>query len=413
MPSLSRALLLAAAMLAVFLVAVVSLQTWSRREAVHVRAGMAERASAALEAALALAPRDPTAWDQAYRDRLGAALQGSIFLHRDSEIPAAGQPERLRVTQPLPGWPGWFVTVDLEPAPAGRWELLNRRSLALLALLALTLAALPMAVALLSRRTAPTESRAPWRQARAEAAGLERFARLTVERGAALDREHDARRRAEEDLAANRTLLDRSLDERIRLGRELHDNISQTLYAVTLTLESVRRNMTAAPAIEQRLDQCMAELRRLNQNVRAYIRELEPDAVHHAALAPALQAALASVAEPHAVAVEHRLEDDVVGLLPAGHAAEIVNLVREAASNAVRHGRARHLTLRAARGDDSVVLALADDGAGFDPASAAAGGHGLANMRARAAALGGSLDIDSAPGKGTRVVLTLPIAPSS
>jgi hypothetical protein len=164
MPSLSRAFLLAAAMLAVFLVAVVSLQTWSRREAVHVRAGMAERASAALEAALALAPRDPTAWDQAYRERLGAALQGSVLLHRDSEIPAAGPPERLRVTQPLPGWPGWSVTVDLEPAPAGRWELLNRRSLALLALLALTLAALPVAVALLSRRTAPAESRASWRR---------------------------------------------------------------------------------------------------------------------------------------------------------------------------------------------------------------------------------------------------------
>lgn len=410
MPSLSRAFLLAAAMLAVFLVAVVSLQTWSRREAVHVRAGMAERASAALEAALALAPRDPTAWDQAYRERLGAALQGSVLLHRDSEIPAAGQPERLRVTQPLPGWPGWSVTVDLEPAPAGRWELLNRRSLALLALLALTLAALPVAVALLSRRTAPAESRAPWRRARAEAAGLERFARLTVERGAALEREHDARRRAEEDLAANRSLLGRSLEERIRLGRELHDNISQTLYAVTLTLESVRKNMTAAPAIEQRLDQCMTELRRLNQSVRTYIRELEPEAVQHASLTAALHEALAAVAGPE-VAVEHRLGEDVVGQLPPAHAAEIVNLLREAASNAVRHGRARRLTLRAARSEDAVVLALADDGCGFDPESGAAGGHGLANMRARAAALGGSLQIDSAPGKGTRVLLTIPFHP--
>lgn len=291
-----------------------------------------------------------------------------------------------------------------------RLRSLQRSTFAATLVLALLLGAVPVAMALLAGRRNHPDTRAPWR---AEAAGLEQFARLTVERGAALEREHGARLRAEEDLQVSRDLLDRSLEERIHLGRELHDNISQTLYAVTLTLESVRKNMTAPPAIRERLGQCMTELRRLNQSVRAYIRDLEPDTVQHASLSSALHETVAAVADPHGVEIEQRLDEEIVRLLPAHHAAEILNLVREAASNAVRHGRARRLTLRAARDADLVVLAIADDGAGFTPGPRAAAGHGLANMHARATALGGSLQIDSAPGKGTRVLLTLPVDSSA
>lgn len=408
MNTYSRALLLAAALLVVFLLAAVSLQTWLRREAAALREETQRRGEVALEAALTLAPRDPAAWDDAQRARLAELLAGPIALHRRDAGPTAG-PGEIVVTRPLPGSPDWAATVLLSPLPAGRWQALQQRGLALLVLLALLLAAIPVVTAFLMGRRASPDTRVPWRQARAEAAGLEQFARLTVERGAALEREHGARVRAEEDLQVSRSLLDRSLEERIRLGRELHDNISQTLYAVTLTLESVRKNMTAAPAIEQRLDQCMTELRRLNQSVRAYIRDLGPDAVHSLPLGAALADTLAAVAAPHGVEVEQRLDDDVLRQLPAGHAAEIVNLVREAASNAVRHGRARRLTVRAARGDGVVALAVSDDGAGFNSAARHDEGHGLANMRARAAALGGTLQIESTPGKGTRVLLTLPV----
>jgi signal transduction histidine kinase len=289
-----------------------------------------------------------------------------------------------------------------------RLRRLQSRTLAATLALALVLGAVPLTLALFSARRPAADTRAPWR---AEAAGLERFARLTVERGAALEREHGARLRAEEDLSVSRSLLDRSLEERVRLGRELHDNVSQSLYGVALALESVRKKMTAAPEIEQRLEQCTAELRRLNQEVRAYLRELEPAAVQRTPLAQALADALAATAA-HGVAVDTRLEDEALSGLPGAHTPELVNLVREAASNAVRHGGARRITLRAVRGDDAVALAIADDGAGFDPA-ATSSGHGLANMRARAAALGGILHVESAPGQGTRVVLTLPIAPAS
>ncbi len=280
-------------------------------------------------------------------------------------------------------------------------ELQQRRVHSVLAttlMLALLLASLPLVLAGLRPRTGgDRETRAPWREARAEAAGLERFARLTVERGAELEREHGARRRAEEDLEVSRSLLERSLEERVRRGRELHDNVSQTLYAVTLTLESVRKHLNEPPAAVERLDGSMAELRRLNREVRAFLRELDPGAVQGAALGPTLEETLAAMAGAGGVAIERRLDDEALARLPSAHAADVVNIVREAVSNAVRHGQARRIAVRAARADDRLALSVADDGGG------------LANMRARAAALGGELQVESAPGRGTRIVLVLPL----
>jgi signal transduction histidine kinase len=274
--------------------------------------------------------------------------------------------------------------------------------------LAVLLGAVPIAMTLVSARRNPSDTRAPWRT---EAAGLEQFARLTVERGAALEREHDARRRAEEDLQVSRTLLDHSLEERIRLGRELHDNMSQTLYAVTLALESVRKKMTAAPAIEGRLDQCITELRRLNQEVRNHIRELEPENLRRESFPAALASMLKGIVPDHVV-VEQRFDPAALDSVSPESASELINIVREAVSNSVRHGRASRITLRAAHDAGALALAITDDGAGFAVAQSGAG-HGLANMRARAAALGGTLQVESAPGKGTRVLLTLPVAYAS
>lgn len=281
----------------------------------------------------------------------------------------------------------------------------HQRAVVGLVLLAVVLSAVPWFLLVLANRRAPAETSAPLRR---DTAGLERFARLSVERGAALEQEQGARLRAEEDLQLSRSLLDRSLEDRVRLGRELHDNVSQTLYAVTLTLESVRKKMTAPPEIEERLDRSVSELRRLNQEVRTYLRELEPEAVHRTSLAQALADAL-KAAESSGVAVDSQLDGDILRLVPARHAPDVVNLVREAVSNSVRHGRARRISVRVARAGDELALAIADDGEGFAVQTPMANGHGLANMQARAAAIGGALQVESSPGRGTRVILTLPV----
>jgi signal transduction histidine kinase len=407
MSTLSRAILLAAALVAAFLLGALSLQGWLNRQAAALHAESEEKLRVRLAAAVALAPGDPGEWSDALRAELGRVLEAEVRL-----VPAGQttptQPQSVTAAVDV----GEHRIEATAASPAlKRFEVMQRRALAATLMLALLLGAVPVVIAALAQRRGPGDTRVPWRS---DAAGFEQFARLTVERGAALEREQGARRRAEQDLQVSRTLLDRSLEERIRLGRELHDNVSQTLYGVALALESVRKKMTAAPEIEQRLDHCVAELRRLNQEVRAFLRGLEPEAVQRAPFAVALAETLAAAGSAADVQIEQRLDDDAVQLIPPQHALEIVNLVREAVSNSVRHGRARRITVRAARGERAVALAIADDGAGFSPSpGATASGHGLGNMRARAAAMGGALQIESAPGKGTRVLLTLPLDSAS
>ncbi|MBI2514538.1 MAG: sensor histidine kinase [Opitutae bacterium] len=406
MTPLARALLLSITLVGVFLIAAFSLQAWWLRQEASARVESAERLGRSLEAALRLAPRSPDKWDEPYRRNLSALVQADVQLQR---APAAApvSPDAVFAVVPLAGQTEWAVTATGNSPTLERLRRSHQRLFVTTIFLALVLGSVPLVFSLAgSRPTSERDTRAPWRR---DAAGLEQFARLTVERGVALDREHDARRRAEEDLQVSRTLLDRSLEERIKLGRELHDNMSQTLYAVSLALESVRKKMTAAPVIEERLDQCVAELRRLNQEVRAYIRELEPVNLRRESFPTALASTLKGIVPDH-VSVEQRFDPAALELISAEHASELVNIVREAVSNSIRHGRAQRITVRAAHDAGALALAIADDGAGFSLGQTGAGGHGLANMRARATAIGGTLQVESAPGKGTRVLLTLPVA---
>jgi len=326
-------------------------------------------------------------------------------------IPAAGLlsfSERL----PADGRPGPDILVCFPlPSSTRVIALYHRVTLGLFLLCPVLFAAGLLLATLARRRGEDRSSRPPWTSTRTQALGIEHFAKITNERTVALAQEHGARVRAEEDLQANRTLLDQSLGERVRLGRELHDNICQTLYAVCLTLESVQKKNALVPELQQRLGHCMAELRRLNREVRSFLQELEPARMSSQSFTGALAVVVGSFAAEEGVRIEQRLDEEAVALIPPQHIAEIMNILREAVSNSLRHGRARHVILRAGRSDLQVALAVQDDGTGFAAtAPRAATGHGLANMQARAAALGGTLQIESAPGKGTRVLLTLAVA---
>jgi signal transduction histidine kinase len=336
------------------------------------------------------------------------ALEGNV-----AALPPAGM---LNFTEDLSGGTGRLkALVSFAPPPAARLIALFHRVTLVLLLLCPVLFTAGFLISTLARRRISEEktSHPPWLQERKQALGIEHFAKISNERGAALAQEHGARLRAEEDLQLNRTLLGNSVAERVRLGRELHDNISQTLYAVCLTLESVQKKGGLATELQRRVDHCMTELRRLNQEVRTYLQELEPAQVTGTSFATALNDLVGSFAASQEVRIEQRLDDEAVALIAPVHFAEIMNILREAVSNSLRHGGARRITLLAARNDQAVALAVQDDGAGFAPENHRPGGHGLGNMQARAAALGASLRIESAAGKGTRVLLTLPVASSA
>ena len=412
----TRSLGLALLLLLLFLGATVTLQWWLHRETRQLQDIAVEELRERLGRTIAVSGRTPDKWDQTFLRELGTMLGGTVELYRadkpPASMPAGGA--ALNFTQDIAGAPGWQVRVNFAAPALIRVQILHQRILAVIVLLSLLLAIVPLLLVLLdSRRALAAEgaSRSPWATSRSQAVGMEHFAKISNERTVALAEEHGARVRAEEDLQVNRTLLDHSVGERIRLGRELHDNICQTLYAVCLTLESVQKKNTLAPELRQRVDQCMLELRRLNQEVRTYLQELEPARMHGQSFAGALTGMIQSFAVDDGVRIEQRLDAEAVALISPPHIAEIMNILREAVSNSLRHGQAHHITLLAGRSDQQIALAVQDDGAGFAPAAPRRNsGHGLGNMEARAGALGGSLRIESAPGKGTRVLLTLPVA---
>lgn len=411
----TRTLGLAVLLLLLFLGAALSLQAWLVRETRQLHGLAVEETRGRLGRIIAVSGLSPEKWDDYFQRELGAMVGGTVELYRADTPPPAGAtaPGQLVFTEKLIGHtPAWEARVRFAVPALIRAQVQHQRILATIILLALLLAFVPLLVAVLAARrpgAGDVASRAPWAAARAQATGFEQLARLSHERSTALVQEQGARERAEQDLQVNRSLLDRSVAERVRLGRELHDNICQTLYAVCLTLESVQKKSNLAPEMNDRTTQCLAELRRLNQEVRTYLQDLEPGRVNGQSFGAALAGMLGSLPAEDEARVERRLDPEAVEQIASGHVAEIMNILREAVSNSLRHGRPQHIILRAGRSDDTLALSVQDDGAGFSTDRRQ--GHGLDNMRARARTIGGELHIESTPGKGTRVILTLPTVP--
>ena len=318
----------------------------------------------------------------------------------------------LRTAEPG-GRPAIPSTAAPTPPPANaapaRVLLLSQRVALLFAALGLVLTI----VLILSQRlrsTRSADSPIPFRAARTEVGALAMLAQSSVAQGEELSRERDVRRRAEEDAHFKHELLAQSLDEKIRLGHDLHDGIIQSLYAAGLTLESVRALLKSNPdEAERRLDATRGSLNAAIRDVRAYIVGLAPENLRRAGFTHALSAMLGEIRAGREAQFDVKVDDEAAALLTPEQSIEALQIAREAVSNALRHGRATLVTLRLIKSDRELCLLVQDNGAGFNAVQSRDGGYGLGNMRARAVRLGASLKITSAPGEGARVLATLPI----
>jgi signal transduction histidine kinase len=239
---------------------------------------------------------------------------------------------------------------------------------------------------------------------------FEQLAKTSVARGEELVRERDERQRTEQDLQFNRQLLSQALEEKIRLGHDLHDGIIQSLYAAGLTLEAARALISTAPAeADRRLEQTREAINATIRDVRGYISGLTPERLLRSGFKQALASLTDELCAGRDVSCDLRIDDDAAALLTLEQTREVVQIAREAVSNSLRHGDAKTISLRLHMGDQAVCLLVQDNGAGYDSSQRRPGGHGLGNMEARAERLGGSLRVESQPGVGTRIVLTLPV----
>jgi signal transduction histidine kinase len=189
--------------------------------------------------------------------------------------------------------------------------------------------------------------------------------------------------------------------ERARIAREIHDAISQHLFALRMITAGMRRadpGNQQAQAIESISEEALRDM-------QALLIELRPVGLDDAGLAPALAEICAAYRDRLGVTVDASLDDVAV---PAQVEHALLRIAQEACGNAVRHGNARRLAVSMIRQDGHVELAVRDTGAGFDPA-APHPGSGLGHIRDRVAELGGTVDIDSAPGRGTAVTVRVPV----
>lgn len=198
------------------------------------------------------------------------------------------------------------------------------------------------------------------------------------------------------------------VEERERIAKELHDDIIQSLFAEGMGLQAAQAMVGDPDAVQARLAEAVDHIDRIIRDLRNYIFGLRLGEVADRQLERALREIAEGFEKGAVVALRVEIDPDA-GALLAGRAVDIAQAAREALSNAVRHSGGDEVALRLARDGRTAVLTVEDNGKGFDVGEAAGRGHGLANLRSRAAALNGALEIDSAPGRGTRVRIRIPL----
>jgi PAS domain S-box-containing protein len=209
----------------------------------------------------------------------------------------------------------------------------------------------------------------------------------------------------------SRRLIEAQEVERSHLARELHDEIGQVLTTVNLTLEGVRARV--GPAAAERIDESRRAVDRAIEQVRSLSLDLRPASLDLLGLEPALRAYLVRQTT-HAglsLAFTCSLGDE---RLPPSLETACFRVLQEATTNVLRHARATRLEVVLKRNDAEVRLTIRDDGAGFDLAAARGRvlrgeGLGLVGMRERIQLFGGRIEVESAPGKGTTIEVSLPI----
>ncbi|MGA2504080.1 MAG: two-component regulator propeller domain-containing protein [Anaerolineales bacterium] len=200
--------------------------------------------------------------------------------------------------------------------------------------------------------------------------------------------------------------------ERSRLARELHDSVTQLLYSVTLYAEAAAELLksgeieTAAGHLRDLRDTAQEALREM----RLLIFELHRPELGEGGLAVALQARLDAVETRGGIHAELLVEgsEQISRLVQA----ELYNISQEALNNALKHAHANSVRIHLGFGDAETEMQISDDGVGFEPADyVTGGGFGIPGMKERSQKIGGTLQIDSAPGKGTTIIVRVPLNP--
>ncbi|MCX4740023.1 MULTISPECIES: GAF domain-containing sensor histidine kinase [Streptomyces] len=198
-------------------------------------------------------------------------------------------------------------------------------------------------------------------------------------------------------------------EERSRLAHELHDAVAQKLFSLRLTAQAAAALVDRDPSrAKGELQQVAALAAEAADELRAAVVELRPAALDEDGLVATLRTQIQVLDRAHTARVTFTSRG--VRALPAAQEEALLRVAQEALHNALRHSGAAHVDVTLHKRGTATVLRVTDDGGGFEPAATRrAGRHlGLVSMRDRAGGVGGTLTVESAPGKGTTIEMEAP-----
>jgi signal transduction histidine kinase len=201
--------------------------------------------------------------------------------------------------------------------------------------------------------------------------------------------------------------------ERQRIARELHDDVGQNLIALGMNLHSLRNPLTdkRTGKMDPMLGDSLSIVADMNEAIRNVIFDIRPGVLDDFGLLAAIQSLSDRFLKRTGLHVTVHGDEDMPRL-PGFAEITLYRIVQEALTNVAKHAQAQNVSILLTQSDTTVLLKINDDGTGFDPSvshpAKEAGTWGLLNMRERAEAIGGTLIIESAIGKGTRVIVEIP-----
>ena len=200
------------------------------------------------------------------------------------------------------------------------------------------------------------------------------------------------------------------LEERERIGMDLHDGIIQSIYGVGLSLESAFHSVDSDPEdAKKRVQQGIDGLNQAIRDLRSYILDLRPRQLGNDGLLSGIKRLITeyranTFSEVHFTEPESDMKD-----LPQGQVLILFHICQEALANSAKHAKAKKVQIALWSTDERVLMEITDDGLGFDMESMNENiGHGIANMRTRARSIGGDVDISSALNEGTTILVWIP-----
>jgi NarL family two-component system sensor histidine kinase LiaS len=202
------------------------------------------------------------------------------------------------------------------------------------------------------------------------------------------------------------------LAERTRMSRDLHDSIKQQVFALAAQISAALALLDHKPEATHAHLAIASELAyQVRQELTALIQQMRPTHLEEQGFEQALRDELERWSRQNAIKVDIQLQD--VPQLPAAIARELLRVVQEAFSNVARHSQAAHACLSVKQEQEQVVLTIADNGQGFDPTAVSSQSVGLQSMQERLEEIGGTFQLQSAVGQGTRIIVKYPYPPQA